>query len=522
MIVRKKQLPIGIQNFSELRQNNAYYYVDKTAKIIELINTSKYIFLSRPRRFGKSLTIDTIAELFLGNKQPFIGLYAEKHWNWNVQYPVLRISFGAGTSSANANVADLISDTLAFFEEQWQIDNTKSTISGRFKAIIERCYQTTGKKVVVLVDEYDKPILDNLANHDKAIAVRNELRDFYGIIKESDACIQFAMLTGVSKFSKINLFSGLNNLYDITLDERFSDLCGYTQTELESVFENELMGVDLNALKTWYNGYNWTGESVYNPFDVLLFLSKPQKLFNAYWFETGSPTFLMDMLFDKKIDITSLQGIGSSSQSLSQFDVGDINPVALMFQTGYLTIDTISQKPFGVWYHLKFPNLEVWQSFNQAIIYKFTPNNGLQINDIQSELYQSLADDDLPTMFLVIQRFFASIPYNWHTNNNIAHFEGYWASVFYAYFASIGLHIHVEEPNNQGRMDMTVFFENRVYIFEFKVLRHGENIQNTLNQALIQIQEKQYAQKYQTPNNQIYEIGVVFDEQTKTVELFSH
>ena len=224
----------------------------------------------------------TIAQLFAGNKELFTGLYAEQQWQWDTQYPVLRISFGGGASSENNKVGDVISDTLQFLEEKWEITNVKATHSGRLKTIIEHCHQVTGNKVVILVDEYDKPILDNLSDSPKAISIRNELRDFYGVIKDSDAHIHFAMLTGVSKFSKINLFSGLNNLYDVTLDERFSALCGYTQTELESVFAPELEQVDLEELKKWYNGYNWTGEAVYNPFDVLLFLSNPQKLYKNY------------------------------------------------------------------------------------------------------------------------------------------------------------------------------------------------------------------------------------------------
>lgn len=197
---------------------------------------------------------------------------------------------------------------MQFLEEKWEITNVKATHSGRLKTIIEYCHQVTGNKVVILVDEYDKPILDNLSDSAKAISIRNELRDFYGVIKDSDAHIHFAMLTGVSKFSKINLFSGLNNLYDVTLDERFSALCGYTQTELESVFAPELEQVDLEELKKWYNGYNWTGEAVYNPFDVLLFLNNPKKLYKNYWIETGNATFLMDKLLNENTHIHQLIG----------------------------------------------------------------------------------------------------------------------------------------------------------------------------------------------------------------------
>lgn len=508
----KKQFPIGIQNLAELRQGN-YYYVDKTAKIIELINTSKYIFLSRPRRFGKSLTLDTIAEIFAGNKALFTGLYAEHHWQWEQSYPVIRISFDGGIEGYD-DLSLALSDILTALEERWRITNSLKTISGRFQALIQHCHQTTGQKVVILIDEYDKPILDSLHNSEKSIIVRNQLRDFYSVIKGQDAHIQFAMLTGVSKFSKINLFSGLNNLYDVTLDERFSALCGYTQSELENVFAVELDKVDLEELKKWYNGYNWTGEAVYNPFDVLLFLSNPQKLYKNYWVETGNATFLMDKLLNENIHIHQLIGRLIDSQNLSQFEISDISIIALLFQTGYLTIDKMLLKP-SVRYTLKFPNIEVQQSLSESLLLKYIAHAKDDMLLKQSELYEAIVQHNLDGIESIIQAFFSSIPHNWHRNNPIANYEGYWASVFYALFASLGFQTITEDATSLGNIDMTLIIGDHVYIFEFKVV-NGKNDQPQ-GTALAQIQQKRYADKYTTPSRIIHQIGIEFHRETHAV-----
>lgn len=512
----KKQLPIGIQTLSKLRQNDECYYVDKTPKIIEMIGKSDYIFLSRPRRFGKSLTLDTVAELFCANKDLFIGLYAENHWDWTVKHPVIRISFGGNVSFDEQYLQRIFNEKLLTLEEQYNMTNTDQelTVAGRFGRIIRHCHISTGQKVVVLVDEYDKPILDNLMYPDKAIVIRDQMKEFYAVIKDSDKHIRFAMLTGVSKFSKINLFSGLNNLLDITLDEQFSELCGYTQTELESVFTPELCGVDLTELKRWYNGYNWTGESVYNPFDVLLFLNSNKKAFKPYWIETGNATFLIDKLINEQVDIANLNNELADNHLLSSFEVGDISPIALMFQTGYLTINEINYGFAGETYTLKFPNMEVQSSLNQMMLNSYL---GKKVNTLrnQSTLYNSLLTHDIDGLLSGIRAFFASIPYNWHTNNNIAHYEGYWASVFYALFASLGFTTIAEDSTSQGSVDMTLLINNHVYIFEFKVISKKTN--QPTGVALNQIHTKQYADKYHSKGKVIHKIGVEFNEKTKEV-----
>ncbi|MFA9501072.1 AAA family ATPase [Mannheimia sp. E30BD] len=512
----KKQLPIGIQTFAKLRENNEYYYVDKTQKIIELINTSEFIFLSRPRRFGKSLTLDTIAELFSGNKALFDGLYAEKHWDWGKEYPVIRFNFAKGVAKSKLTIEELLLSQLQQNAKQFEVELANYVGLGTlFDDLINKIVEKHQQKVVVLIDEYDKAILDNLENAEIAIEMRDILRDFYSVIKGQDANIRFAMLTGVSKFSKINLFSGLNNLYDATLDKQFSDLCGYTQSELETVFAPELSGVDLSELKNWYNGYNWSGESVYNPFDVLFFFSNEERVYKPYWFETGSPTFLIDKLVNENIDLGKISQDISDDILLSKFDVGDISPVSLMFQTGYLTIDKVVNTFDGVGYTLKYPNKEVQQSLNTMLLRRYL-HKYESGSTLRSHLYDGLIQHDIARMQLVLKAFFASIPHDWHRNNNIAYYEGYWASVFYAYFASLGLPIITEDATNVGNIDMTLLVNDHVYIFEFKVV--GKDVKpSALGLALAQIIDRNYAAKYQGQGKTVYQIGVEFNKDSREV-----
>ncbi|WP_227429491.1 ATP-binding protein [Psychrobacter sp. I-STPA6b] len=520
--IPQKKLPIGIQTFADIRNEN-FYYVDKTKHILQLVEY-RYIFLSRPRRFGKSLTLDTIAELFTGNKELFTGLYAEANWDWDTTYPVIRLGFAEGIMGDKQALYSEIHSQLSINEQKYAIANTVTntvtnttekdlSISNRFRQLIRTLYEKYHQKVVILIDEYDKPILDNLTKPDIALIMRDGLRDLYSVIKGQDAHIRFAMLTGVSKFSKVNLFSGLNNLLDITIDEKFSALCGYTQQELETVFAPELQGVDLAQLKTWYNGYNWTGESVYNPFDILLYLNA--KVFRPYWFETGTPTFLIDKMVDDGVASYEINQQIASESILSSFDVGDISPIALMFQTGYLTIKQMLPTMALPRYQLGYPNLEVQYSLNQVLLHRYIGQAGLA-EKYSQKLIDLLFVNDFDGIHELINAFFSSIPHDWHRNNNIAHFEGYWASVFYAYFASLGLQVVVEDSTNRGRMDMTVDFNECIYIFEFKVIEQSKKP----NSALEQIKDKGYADKYRMQGKAIYLIGVEFSETSREVADF--
>ena len=505
----RKRLPIGIQTFREIREGG-YYYVDKTGFALRLINEGKYYFLSRPRRFGKSLFLDTLAELFSANQPLFEGLEAHGRWDWSRHYPVIRLSFAGGVIQ---NRTELDRRILALLRKNAQAlavaCSDPTDIVGCFSDLIEAAHSASGERVVVLVDEYDKPILDNLTQPDRARELRDGLRNLYSVIKDSDAHIRFAFLTGVSKFSKVSLFSGLNNLNDITVDARYSALCGYTEADLDTVFAPELEGLDRDRIRTWYNGYNWTGEAVYNPFDVLLLFEKRQ--FRPWWFETATPTFLVDLLTERQTWLPRLGQLRADAELLSAFDVGRISTEALLWQTGYLTIDA-EEEQFGEYrYRLRYPNREVYQSLNNSLLRAWTPD-GQETLAHKTRLGELLLVNDFTGMQALFTAFFASIPHDWFRNNPIAAYEGYYASVFYAYFASLGLDLTPEESSNAGRLDLALRFNGQVYLFEFKVVELAPE-----GRALQQIKTKGYADKYRAAGQPIHLIGVEFSRDQRAV-----
>jgi len=359
-----KKLPIGIQTFSEIIQEK-YYYVDKTKVLSNLVEAGKYYFLSRPRRFGKSLFLDTLREAFLGNKELFKGLYLEENWNWNKKYPVIRIDFGSGVLRDKNILDTVIGEILREHCEKESIELKNETISGRFRELIMGLEQKYSEKVVILVDEYDKPILDNIANKEVAREMRDGLQNIYSVIKGADTFIKFVFITGVSKFSKVNLFSGLNNLEDITINSDFATICGYTQEELTTVFRDLLVDTNLDELKLWYNGYNFLGDSVYNPFDILLYLKN--KEFKNYWFETGNPSFLLELIKENQYNAINMEHIQVTQEEMGAFDVDCIELEVLLFQTGYLTIVKKERVLEEIIYTLGFPNMEVKMSLTSLI-----------------------------------------------------------------------------------------------------------------------------------------------------------
>ncbi|MGB4499119.1 MAG: ATP-binding protein [Methylococcaceae bacterium] len=507
--MNRKKLPIGIQTFTTIREEN-YYYVDKTPLILKLVTQGSHYFLSRPRRFGKSLLIDTLGELFAGNQPLFEGLYIYDKWDWSVKYPVIRISFGGGVVKNLEDLEDTIQDLLEVSQKTLQIDCGDRSQRNCFKELIRTAHEKTGQRVVILVDEYDKPILDNLTKPDIAKEIRDSLRNFYSVIKDSDAHVKFAMLTGVSKFSKVSLFSGLNNLDDITVDAPYSAICGYTDEDIDTLFAPELEGLNREQIRHWYNGYNWTGQSVYNPFDVLLLFAKRE--FKAYWFETGSATFLIDLLAQRGFFTPNLALQQTDADLLSTFDVELISNEALLFQTGYLTISRVEEPLPNYWiYVLGYPNYEVESSLNSALLGALGLNKQMALQN-RLQLIPLLKNNDFSQMQNLFTAFFASIPHDWYRNNPIAQYEGYYASVFYSYFAALGLEIILEDVTNHGRIDMTVKFNENIYLFEFKVVEFFPE-----GKAIQQLIDKNYAQKYQSLNQPIHLIGVEFSKESQSV-----
>ena len=504
----RKKLPIGIQTFAEIRQEG-HYYVDKTPQILRLIDEGKYYFLSRPRRFGKSLLIDTIAELFEGNRALFEGLHAQDRWDWSLRFPVIRISFSDGVLHSHQALDEKIREILSAQQKRHGISCRNTSISGWLAELIQGLHERHGQRVVVLIDEYDKPILDNITEPAIAREMRDGLRNLYSVLKGQDAHIKFAMLTGVSKFSKVSLFSGLNNLRDITVSAEYSAICGYTDEDVDTVFAPELPGLDRDEIRRWYNGYNWTGTSVYNPFDLLLLFQERE--FKPYWFETGTPTFLVELLSQREVWLPELAQLETDAELLSAFDVDHIATEALMFQSGYLTIDEVINLGDTYFYRLGYPNREVEQSLNNRLLMRWTPGDSSGVRRRMS-LYRLLQANDFSGLQALFTAFFASIPNDWYRSNKIANYEGYYASVFYSHFAALGLDIRLEDITNKGRIDMTVLFNGQVYLFEFKVVEQVPE-----GRALQQIKDRGYADKYRARGEAIHLIGVEFSKEQRSV-----
>ena len=508
----RHRLPIGVQTFRELRERGCYY-VDKTSYIERLLEDGKHYFLSRPRRFGKSLFLDTLKELFEGNQALFGGLYIHDRHDWSQRHPVVRLDFARGhfveSGSLHANVAA----QLDGIELQAGVRPRYATTPERFGYLISSLHERSGQRVAVLVDEYDKPILDALEQREIARANRDYLRGLYGVIKASDAHVRFTFLTGVSKFPKVSVFSVLNNLTDLTLDRRYSAICGYTERDLDTVFAPELAGLDREQVREWYNGYRWRGEEkVYNPYDVLLLFDSRE--FDAHWFETGTPAFLVDKLFSRQVASVSLDQTVSTADLLSAFDVDHIGTEALLFQTGYLTI-TGEEKLGGMpLYRLGYPNREVRQSLNLVLLRHLVQDTGRQMQN-SIRLARLLETADCAGLRDLFHAFFAGIPYHWHTSNDIAKYEGYYASVFYSYFAALGYEIAVEESSSHGRLDMAVRTGGHVYLFEFKVVEMAPP-----GSALAQLRERRYADKYRSGGEPIHLIGVELSRETRNVTAF--
>ena len=507
----KRKLPIGIQTFRKIREGG-YYYVDKTTHIKRLVEEGEQYFLSRPRRFGKSLLLDTVKELFEGSEELFRGLAVHGQWDWDVRRPVLWLDFGGGNFADPDWLREDAAEQLEALERNAGVAVSEGSAPARLRRLIAELHERTGRRVVVLVDEYDKPILDALEAPEVARANRNFLRGLYSVVKSCDAHIKFTLLTGVSKFSKVSIFSGLNNLTDITLEPAYSAICGYTDADLDSLFAPELPGLDRDQIRLWYNGYSWLGEErVYNPFDILLLFR--QRRFKAHWFETGSPKFLVDALLRRGVPTLELDGMTSSEALLSAFDVDEMAIEALLFQTGYLTIVGEEDRGGRIRYRLGYPNLEVRQSLNERLLVALLPDAPRRLAD-EGPLRELLAANDFAGLEAFFRSVFAGIPHQWHTRNDIQKYEGYYASVVYSCFAAHGLDL-VAEDSGGGRADMVVRCNGGVYVFEFKTVERAPE-----GRALAQIKEKGYADKHRRSGQPVHLVGVEFSREDRNIAAF--
>jgi len=506
-----KKLPIGISTLKTIIEEN-YTYVDKTKIALELINSGQYYFLSRPRRFGKSLFLDTLRNIFEGNKELFFGLYIYDKYDWSINYPVILISFAGGNINSATTLDIKFKEILKENQKRLGVECEEyGNASSCFRELIIKTKEQYNQKVVVLVDEYDKVILDNIENREVTKMMREELRGVYSVIKASDEYLRFAFLTGVSKFTKTSIFSGLNNIIDISLDEQYGDICGYSQNDLETTFVPYLEGVDRQKVKEWYNGYNFLGSDMYNPFDILLFIAKGYK-FRNYWFETGTPTFLMKLIEKNNYFLPNLANLVVDEKLLNSFDIENIDIEVILYQAGYLTIDKMIEKNRGgVEYLLKIPNFEVKTSLSDSII-DFMTQQKTQKFAYQDRLFDALQDSDMELFKQTLVSIFDTIPYENFTNNTMQNYEGFYASVIFIYLQSLGFDIAGESSNNKGRIDLAIKTKRAIYILEFKI----EGKEN----ALEQIKTKGYANAYLKSQKDIYLVGIHFDKAVRNIALF--
>jgi hypothetical protein len=500
-----KLLPIGISDFKELIQGN-FIYVDKTEYIYNLINQGKYYFLSRPRRFGKSLLLSTIRYLFQGHKDLFKNLYIYDKWNWNETYPILRIDLSHISITNEKEFEDQMELLLKEIGKEFKYNYQKKyKANGNLHLLIKKCYENYNKKVVILIDEYDKVILDNIENKEKAEKIREKLKGFYSVLKGLDEYIKFVFITGASKFAKVSLFSSLNQLKDISLDPRYGNICGYTQNELEFYFKDYLQNLNLDEIKEWYNGYYFLQDTLYNPFDILLYLDT--KKFKNYWYETGKTEFLFKLLKNKDYQLPFLTKAYYTNEILDRFDIEYISIEALMFQTGYLTIKEIKKIDEEEVYILSYPNKEVRQSFNRELLFYIT--NEYQ-TDRTSKLKIAILQENIQEIKNQLDIFFNSISYNILKNEYV------YQAAIYGLIYSTGFNIIIEDNTSKGRIDLTMIVNNSiVYIIEFKVIEKDKD----KGQALKQILQKQYYKKYLN-YEKIYLIGIEFDKSKKHIAHF--
>ncbi len=507
-----KKLPVGLQSFPELIEEG-YLYVDKTRLIFQMITSRKAVFLSRPRRFGKSLLVSTLAAIFQGRRELFTNLWlGNADFDWPV-HPVIRIDMSkviadtpdtlkAGIINqldiaAKANGATLTSD----LEPAYVLDRLIEDLAAK-------------NRVVVLVDEYDKPILNHITNTEKAVAIRDDLQNFFAILKAQDANLRFVFLTGVSRFSQVSVFSDINHMSDLSLARDYTTLLGYTQEELETFFNgwidrtvtelNQERLDFLKMVKNWYNGYcfHQNGERVYNPFSCLQLFDFAE--FRNWWFETATPVFLVNLIRKNRYDISSLEGKQVGINALSTFDVGQLDVVALLLQTGYLTIREYN--PVRRLYTLDYPNQEVRESFLTHLAEIFSGNESGAVTDDLWRLHDALDRNDPEQFFNILSSLFAAIPYAVRELN-----EQYYQSIFYLIFRLMSLNVQAEVHIATGRVDAVIELASGVWIFEFKFDRSAD-------EALRQIHEKSYATPWQGESRPVRVIGVNFDLAKRNIE----
>ena len=508
--IAMKKLPIGIQTFSEIREND-YLYVDKTEHIFRLISSGKYYFLSRPRRFGKSLTLSTIKEIYSGSRELFQGLWIADRWNWDKVHPVIHISFNS-LDYRNQSLETAIAAELRKLAAPHGIELMEAFSPGLFRELIEKLSEQKGK-VVILIDEYDKPLIDFLEKDRLPIAFEHQqvLKSFYGILKNADPQIEFLCITGVSKFSKVSIFSDLNNLEDITIDENFAALTGYTQEELEfffaewighaaARFQGESVEALLADIKSWYNGYTWDGKTfVYNPFSILNFFKKLS--FEDYWFKTGTPSFLIKKMQEQRFFY--LDELTVNQHLFESYTLDNLELRSLLFQTGYLTIKAKDNR--GI-YTLGYPNREVQEAMFNHLIASLLYRAPLDSSRPVFQLEDAFLHNDIEKVAKVINSLLKGIPSHLLAEQD----EHFYHALVHLHFRYLGFFIQSEVHTSDGRMDAVVETPMHIYVLEFK-------LNQSAKAALKQIRDKGYADKYAADGRKVVAVGMNFDTKKRAL-----
>ena len=509
-----KIYPIGIQNFEKIR-TDGYFYIDKTALIYQMVKTGSYYFLSRPRRFGKSLLISTLEAYFLGKKELFEGLAIEKlEKDWTV-YPIFHMDLNTEKYDTRESLDSILNFTLEKWEQQYGTAPSEKTFALRFRGLIERAYKQTGQRVVILIDEYDKPMLQAIGNEELQKEFRNTMKAFYSVLKTMDGCIQFAFLTGVTKFGKVSVFSDLNNLDDISMRNQYIDICGVSEKELHDDLEIELheladiKGVSYHEicdkLREYYDGYHFTHNSIgiYNPFSLLNTFK--YKEFGSYWFETGTPTYLVELLKKHHYDLRRMAHEETSVSVLNSIDSASDNPIPVIYQSGYLTIKGYDEE-FGI-YSLGFPNREVEEGFIKFLLPFYANTNAVESEFEIQKFVREIRIGDYDSFFRRLRSFFADTPYEL-----IRDLELHYQNVLFIVFKLVGFYVKAEYHTSEGRIDLVLQTDKFVYVIEFK-------LDGTAEDALRQINEKHYALPFEAGGNRrLFKIGVNFNAKMRNIE----
>ena len=508
-----KLYPVGVQNFEKVILGG-YEYVDKTALIYELFNTGSYYFLSRPRRFGKSLLLSTLEAYAQGKKELFKGLALEKlEKDWTV-YPVLHLDLNTEKYDTEASLENKLELTLKQWEAEYGYNPDEYSVATRFEGVIRRACEQTGRRVVILIDEYDKPMLQAIGNEALQNEYRSTLKAFYGALKSMDGCIRFALLTGVTKFGKVSVFSDLNNLMDISMDDRYVEICGISEKEVHAYFEEDIHALATATGLTYeetcaelqanYDGYHFTENAVgmYNPFSLLNTFAK--KKFGSYWFETGTPTYLVELLKLHHYPIEDLEHIVTSQPVLDSIDTASTDPIPVIYQSGYLTIKGYN-KMFEN-YTLGFPNREVEQGFFKFLLPNYASvsvsKSPYQIQCFVEEVMAGKVDD----FFDRLKTMFADIPYELARDREV-HYQ----NILYIIFKLMGFYVQVEYHTSRGRIDLVLQTQDYVYVMEFK-------LNGSADEALAQIREKGYAAPFAKDVRTVYRIGVNFSDELRNIQ----